>query len=137
MSEKQMLYCKQYVDDQCTHVDANNLFSIIKYGNMALEATYRSIVQNRYFAAGVRQPGQLIENALRNWYNERDFLEPPYVLFDHTVLSNIIRVSGENNFTHLSSPETAFFGCAYNRLLINFWFLFSVFAFFYKSVYLQ
>lgn len=115
MAEKQVSFCTPYETDECTLLDAYNLFTLIKNRDQILESNYRSIVQNRYYMPNVHHPGTLVENALRSWYNERDDLDPPYILFDHMLLNKIIHLYGENNFTHLSSPETMYFGCAFNR----------------------
>lgn len=117
MAEKHVKYCRPFEDDECTKIDAFELFTLVENRKQILEANYRSIAQNRYYVSNVRHPGLLIQNALRNWYNEKDFMDKPYIVFDHALLNNIIRLKGENNFTHLSSPETMYFGCAFNRLL--------------------
>lgn len=118
MAERHILRCSPKVDDPCTRFRLNKTRQLFPG---FIDLSYRAIAQNRFFMDDVHYPRQLIENALRSWYNEKDKLDEPYVMFNNDFLSIISSINGENNFTHLSYPELYYFGCSFNRseLLIS------------------
>lgn len=114
MAEKYIDLCRPYETDPCTLLRQNKLAHDkhkhdVEFG---VKSTYCYIAQNRYFQDTTHYPHILIENALRAWYLERDNLRSPTYKYNRNLETNIGYLSGENNFTHLASPQTSYLGCA-------------------------
>ncbi|XP_058983237.1 venom allergen 5-like isoform X1 [Musca domestica] len=120
MAQIYLAMCKPFTTDPCAnlthHYDHNDDHAHHTHFSGSTRTTYRDVAQSRYLQRSIHYPNLLIENALRAWYLERDSMMAPTFNFNSLLQSEVGHIVGENNFTHLASPLTSHFGCAFDKL---------------------
>ncbi|XP_075156668.1 venom allergen 5-like [Haematobia irritans] len=110
--------CRPYETDQCAMLtQQSGVHEQHSHFSGSFKSSYHHVAQNRYVQKKIHYPNLLIENALRSWYMEKDSMKPPTVEFNIRLQNKVGHIVSENNFTHLASPLTTHFGCAFNKIV--------------------
>uniref|UniRef100_A0A1A9W1I2 SCP domain-containing protein n=1 Tax=Glossina brevipalpis TaxID=37001 RepID=A0A1A9W1I2_9MUSC len=121
MAERHIRRCKPYEDDICTKLNQSLEYHKKHLHSKAKEKdSFCKVSQNRYYQKNVHYPNIIVENALRTWYREKFQMAEPEEAFDANQVKTFGSLKGENNFTHLAYPLTAYFGCSMNKVYDGF-----------------